>query len=70
MNYLFCFVLKLYLNNKSGKSIFNLDSTNVQPEEWKVIAGEVYSSLDKYDGIIITHGTDTMAYKILYNRME
>lgn len=39
-----------------------LDSSNMQPEEWKVIASEVYKSMKSYDGIIITHGTDTMAY--------
>ena len=39
-----------------------LDSSNMQPEEWKVIASEVYKSMKLYDGIIITHGTDTMAY--------
>lgn len=40
----------------------DLDSSNIQPEEWKAIAGEVYTSLTDYDGIIVTHGTDTMAY--------
>lgn len=44
------------------KDILNLDSSNIQPEEWKTIAGSVYENLDKYDGIVITHGTDTMAY--------
>ncbi len=39
-----------------------LDSSNMQPEEWKIIASEVYKSMKDYNGIIITHGTDTMAY--------
>ncbi len=42
--------------------IMNLDSTNVQPEEWAVMAHEAYKGLQEYDGIVITHGTDTMAY--------
>lgn len=45
-----------------SKDILNLDSSNIQPEEWQLIASEVATSLPDYDGIIITHGTDTMAY--------
>ncbi len=45
-----------------SRDILNLDSSNIQPEEWKIIAHCVYENLDEYDGIIITHGTDTMAY--------
>ena len=44
------------------KSIMVLDSSNIQPEEWKVIASSIYENLNSYDGIIVTHGTDTMAY--------
>ncbi len=46
----------------SIKHLFTLDSSNIQPEEWKILASNVYENLDYYDGIIITHGTDTMAY--------
>lgn len=42
--------------------ILNLDSSNIQPEEWQLIARAVYAALPDYDGIVITHGTDTMAY--------
>lgn len=45
-----------------SKTVFNLDSSNIQPEEWKVIAKEVFSGLQHYDGIVLLHGTDTMAY--------
>ena len=45
-----------------AKTIFNLDSSNIQPEEWKVIAHEVFDCLDDYDGVVVLHGTDTMAY--------
>ncbi len=44
------------------KDILNLDSSNIQPEEWQYIAQVVTEQLPFYDGIIITHGTDTMAY--------
>lgn len=45
-----------------SKTIMVLDSSNIQPEEWKIIAAEIFTSLEKYDGIIVAHGTDTMAY--------
>ena len=44
------------------KDIFQIDSTNMQPEHWQVIAKEVFDGIKSYDGVIITHGTDTMAY--------
>ena len=43
-------------------TICNLDSTNVQPEEWIQIAEEVRKEGISYDGVVILHGTDTMAY--------
>lgn len=46
----------------SLKDILNMDSSNIQPEEWIVMAREVYSAYEDFDGIVITHGTDTMAY--------
>lgn len=44
------------------KQIMNLDSSNIQAEEWKIMARAVYENYRDYDGFIITHGTDTMAY--------
>ena len=44
------------------RDILALDSSNIQPEEWQIIAREVASNWQQYDGIVITHGTDTMAY--------
>lgn len=44
------------------RSILNMDSSNIQAEEWGIIAGEVFAALPHYDGVVITHGTDTMAY--------
>ncbi|HIQ59458.1 MAG TPA: asparaginase [Candidatus Merdivicinus intestinavium] len=45
-----------------SRNILNLDSSNIQSEEWQLIARSVYESLPDYDGIVVTHGTDTMAY--------
>jgi L-asparaginase len=44
------------------QDLLNLDSSNIQAEEWQIIAQAVFYALDRYDGIVITHGTDTMAY--------
>ncbi len=44
------------------RDILNLDSSNIQAEEWQTIARAVMDGLERYDGIVITHGTDTMAY--------
>ena len=53
--------LKKYFSIDS-KDVLSMDSSNIQPEEWQYIAQLVEGALDTYDGIIITHGTDTMAY--------
>lgn len=45
-----------------GKMLFNLDSTNIQPHHWSEIADEIGKQYDKYDGFVITHGTDTLQY--------
>ena len=42
--------------------LMNLDSTNVGPSHWLEMAGAVASHYQEYDGFVITHGTDTMAY--------
>lgn len=44
------------------RDILALDSSNIQPEDWQIIAREVAENYQHYDGIVITHGTDTMAY--------
>ena len=44
------------------RDILHLDSSNIQPEEWQLIARHVYAARGDYDGIVISHGTDTMAY--------
>ena len=42
--------------------IMNRDSTNMQPEHWVVMAETIAKNYHDYDGFIITHGTDTLAY--------
>lgn len=42
--------------------LFNLDSTNMCHVQWLAIARTVREKYDDYDGFLITHGTDTMAY--------
>ncbi len=46
----------------TSKTILNMDSTNMQPEHWGQIAEEISSHYEQYDGFVITHGTDTLAY--------
>jgi len=45
-----------------SKLLMNIDSTNMQPESWVQIAEAVYDNYEQYDGFVITHGTDTMAF--------
>lgn len=40
----------------------NLDSTNIRPGHWLILANTISSNYDNYDGFVISHGTDTMAY--------
>lgn len=42
--------------------LFNLDSADMQPHHWVEIATTVHEELASYDGFVIVHGTDTMAY--------
>lgn len=44
------------------RPILNIDSSNMSSSDWVLIANAVNEGLNKFDGIVITHGTDTMAY--------
>lgn len=44
------------------EDLLQLDSSNIQVAEWQKIAAAIDAAKDKYDGIVVTHGTDTMAY--------
>ena len=39
-----------------------IDSSDVNPTLWKKLAEIVYENYNRYDGFVILHGTDTMAY--------
>ena len=42
--------------------VCNIDSTNMTPRRWMQLAQAVEKHYDAYDGFVISHGTDTMAY--------
>lgn len=39
-----------------------LDSSNIKPSHWITLAKIISQNYDTYDGFIVLHGTDTMAY--------
>lgn len=45
-----------------GQDVFLMDSSNMQPEEWSALAQAIDQALRACDGVVVTHGTDTMAY--------
>ncbi|RLI98352.1 MAG: Glu-tRNA(Gln) amidotransferase GatDE subunit D [Candidatus Aenigmatarchaeota archaeon] len=49
--------------NLQGRKLFDLLSEDMTPHHWKIIAKEVAKEIkQKVDGIVLTHGTDTMHY--------
>lgn len=48
--------------NLDLKVVYNKDSSNVGPPEWKKLAAVLHRHRKVYDGFLIIHGTDTMAY--------
>ena len=44
------------------RDLICLDSSNITPAEWQLIAEAVFTQRLGFDGIVISHGTDTMAY--------
>lgn len=44
------------------RDVMCLDSSNIRPEEWQDIARAVFELRTDYDGVVVSHGTDTMAY--------
>ena len=42
--------------------LYSLDSTNIRPAHWLGVARAVRENYNRYDGFVISHGTDTMAY--------
>lgn len=48
--------------NITVNEVLNIDSTNMDPSFWSKLATIISNNYLKYDGFVITHGTDTMAY--------
>ena len=44
------------------RDVMCLDSSNIRPEDWQRIARCIFENRESYDGIVVSHGTDTMAY--------
>ena len=44
------------------RDVMCLDSSNIRPEEWQLIAKSIFEQRAGFDGIVVSHGTDTMAY--------
>ena len=45
-----------------GNSRRGMDSSDMQPSDWVALAREVHAALGAFDGVVVVHGTDTMAY--------
>lgn len=48
--------------NPFSLQICSIDSTNMSPTYWKLIVKSIEDNYDNFDGFVICHGTDTMAY--------
>ncbi len=44
------------------RDVMCLDSSNILPEQWQEIARVIFECREAFDGIVVSHGTDTMAY--------
>ena len=44
------------------QDVMCLDSSNIRPEDWQRIARCIFEKREAFDGIVVSHGTDTMAY--------
>ena len=44
------------------RELICLDSSNIRPLEWQLIAQGIFDNREGFDGIVVSHGTDTMAY--------
>ena len=48
--------------NITVRDVMCLDSSNIRPEEWQQLARDIFEHRVGFDGIVVSHGTDTMAY--------
>jgi L-asparaginase len=52
------------LADVTTRILFDVDSGDMQPARWVAIAGAVHQAIasEGFDGVVVVHGTDTMAY--------
>lgn len=43
-------------------TLFSIDSTDISVRHWLAVADTIRKNYEQYDGFVISHGTDTMAY--------
>ncbi len=48
--------------NVKAEMVFQMWSEDMEPEHWEILAKKVAEEHSRFDGIIITHGTDMMHY--------
>lgn len=53
---------RLNVNLKSLSFLTPIDSSEVTLEHWKLLAGLLAENYDRYDGFVVLHGSDTMAF--------
>lgn len=44
------------------RQVCNIDSTDLTPKHWTLLVETIRAAYESYDGFVISHGTDTMAY--------
>ncbi len=48
--------------NPFVEELFNIDSSNIQPENWTALIEKIQEKYDDFNSFIILHGTNTMGY--------
>src|SRR5437868_3312352 len=52
----------LALAEVETRILCNLDSSDIGPDEWVALADDLARARTEWDGFVVVHGTDTMAY--------
>jgi L-asparaginase len=45
-----------------GRVVCNLDSSDLEPVHWEALGQTIAEHIDDFDGFLVLHGTDTMAF--------
>lgn len=51
-----------YLTDENGVELGPIDSSAVRPYHWQCIASSIQRNYADYEGFVVIHGTDTLAY--------